>query len=125
MAIKVAEPEGIDTFAGTPAVEDTDPFFAPEPEPRVYDPTLDPGSPLWQPKKYFDLQPKVTIVMNRSRSDILSDSSGQKRIVVKVGINGYQIPITKGVPTRVPRDFALHLVDIGAATFFSEYEDAK
>ena len=126
MATKqVDAPEGIDTFAGTPDNDDIEAFFAPEPTPRVYDPTMDPGSPQWNPKKYFDLQPKVIIVMQKTRSDILSDSSGTRKIVRNISINGYKISITKGVPTRVPRDFALHLVDIGAATYFSDYAEAQ
>ncbi len=121
----VDAPEGVDAFARTQPIAENDPFFAPEPEPQTYEPTMDPGSPLWNPQKYFGAQEKITIILNKTRSDMLSDASGKKRIVMKVSINGYEIPIAKGIPTRVPKDFALHLVDIGAASFFSDYEDAQ
>lgn len=100
----VIEPEGIDSFAG--ATEDA--FFPDEVKERqpITDPAMDPSSDRWNPKKYFDAQPKVIIVIPRDVSDSLGDPSGTKRIEVPVGINGYTIKVAKGVPTRVPRDFA-------------------
>ncbi len=99
----VSEPEGIDTFAG-----DAEENFFPEPKTRepILDPTMDPGNPKWNPKKYFDAQPKVVIVIPRDASDSLTDPSGTARMEVPLGINGYTIRVAKGVPTRVPLDFA-------------------
>jgi hypothetical protein len=117
--INVAEPEGnYDAFAG-PDVDE------PQVREKITDPTLDPGDPRWNPKKYFDLQPKVVITVLRNQSDILSDPRNERDIILPVSINGYRLDIVKGQPTRVPRDFADHLVDIGAAYRDVQARDAR
>ncbi len=122
----VADPEAVLGLAGTD-IEDPI-FFDDEPVPvpvRVVptDPEMDVGSPRWSPKKYFGAQEKEVIVVKRTESDILGDPSGARRITIKPSINGYAIEIVKGVPTRVPRDFALHLVEIGAAYRYADIQE--
>lgn len=100
----VAEPEGTNSFAGP----DDEQFFGEVRERApITDPTMDPNHKDWNPKKYFDAQPKLLIVIPRDASDSLTDPSGTNEILVPLGINGYTINVKKGVPTRVPRDFAL------------------
>ncbi len=116
----LAEPEG-QYFAGTQDMPDNDFGFAEPIERKVIeDPTLDPGSPKWNPKKYFDNQPKEIIVLQRSESDILSDPTNKRKIIQPVSINGYTLRIQKGVPTKVPHDFAYYLVEIGAAVHYGD-----
>lgn len=104
---KVAEPE-VASFAGT---EDAEEFFTePLPRPKPSDPTMDPGDPRWNPQKYFAAQPQEIVVVSRDQSDVLGDPTGSKVIKQPVSINGYLLNITKGVPTRVPRDFAEQIV---------------
>lgn len=120
----MAEPEG--TFAGTQVDNPDDEFGFLQPVERkpIEDPTMDPGKPQWNPKKYFDAQPKYIVVIRRNESDILGDPSGKKPIFCDVGINGYFIKVQKDVPTRVPRDFALQILDAGAGTIVSEIPEA-
>lgn len=117
----LAEPEE-SYFAGTQADSPDGDFGFLEPVERkpITDPTMDPGDPRWLPKKYFDAQEKIIIVLNKNESDILSDPKGTRKIVQPVSINGYTLRIQKGVPTKVPRDFAAYLVEIGAASHFGE-----
>ena len=118
---QVAEPEGtFDAFAGTPDLPDFEPEQVRE---KISDPRMDPGHAKWMPKEYFARQPKVTITIMRTESDILSDPRGERVITVPVSINGYRLDIKKGVATRVPKDFADHLVDIGAAVRQSDIEE--
>jgi hypothetical protein len=86
---------------------------------------MDPSNPKWNPKRYFSRQPKVTITIARTESDVLSDPRHERKITVPVSINGYRLDIEKGVPTRVPEDFARHLVDIGAAYRQADAVEAK
>lgn len=126
----VAAPEGVNTLAGSTDEDFENGFGDAEEEAQERelarraelfgkDPTMDPGSPRWNPKKYFARQEKVVITIIKNESDILADPSGQRPVMVPVSINGYRLDIQKGVPTRVPKDFADHLIDIGAA-----YRDA-
>lgn len=103
----LAEPEGVDTFSGT---EDED--FIPTPIVRqpIADPQMDPAHISWNPKKYFGAQDKEIILIQRDTSDMLGDPTGTKTITVPVSINGYRLTIQKGIPTRVPKDFADMLV---------------
>lgn len=105
----VQEPEGTNIFAG--ASEEESFFPIPAAKKDLSDPTMDPSSPKWNPKKYFDAQPKVIIVIPKDATDLLTDPSGKTPVRVPLGINGYTIWVTKGVPTRVPRDFALLFED--------------
>lgn len=118
----VADPED-ETFAGT---EIDDPFFD-DPIPVVKAPVapdMNPAHIKWNPKKYFAAQPKDIIVVKRNESDVLSDPTGHLIMEIPVSINGYTIKVKKGVPTRVPRDFALMLVDIGAAYRYADIPEA-
>jgi hypothetical protein len=47
--------------------------------------------------------------------DLLNDPKGEKRFFQSCSINGYRLEIEKGVPTRVPRDFALMLAEYDVA----------
>jgi hypothetical protein len=120
----IAAPDGFDAFAGTDDIpDDVENFLPPVPERRkIEDPTMDPGSPRWNPRKYFSVQPKVTVVIPRSTSDVLGDPSRSKPVIVPVGINGFSIQIEKDRPTNVPQDFADHIVAIGAG-YVSERPD--
>ena len=116
----IQEPEG--TYA--PQTDEAFPFDGPVERKKITDPTLDPGSDRWMPKKYFGLQPKVVVVLQRNSSDVLGDPENRKNEKVPVSINGYTLLLPKGVPTRVPRDFASHLVSIGAAYVYESIGDA-
>lgn len=120
---QLAEPEGTDAFAGT---EDIEEFFpqVPQAQEKPADPTLDPSSPKWNPKRYFAAQPKLIVTVHKNESDFLSDPSGQKPAIQPFSINGYRLDIVKGVPTRVPRDFALLIQDIGAGYIHHDIADA-
>lgn len=115
----IAEPEELE-FAGT---------YVDEPEPVIddtpYDPTMDPSNPAWEPKKYFAAQPKEIVILNYNDSDLLGDPTRKKKIEQVVSINGYTLKLIKGRPTKVPRDFALLLLDIGAASLFTSALDAE
>lgn len=103
----VADPEA-DSFAG-PDTEDPFDFVETPVEVRAetpYDPTMDPGNQRWDPKRYFGAQPKVTVIVPRSQSDILSDPQGDREITMPLSINGYRIEVPKGRAIRLPRDFA-------------------
>lgn len=112
-----ADPEVVD-FAGTEIEDPTPVVKAP------VAPDMDPADPRWNPKKYFGAQPKEIIIIRKTESDILSDRGGNLRIEIPVSINGYTLKVVKGVPTRVPRDFAAHLVDIGAAYRYGDIPEA-
>lgn len=120
-----AEPE-VQPFAGPEIAE---PTFLDDLPPltrqKPLDPEMDPGDRRWNPKKYFGAQPKEIVVVKRTNSDVLTDPTDEHPIDIPVSINGYQIIIRKGVPTRVPRDFATHLVDIGAAYRYSSLPEVE
>lgn len=118
----LAEPEGVDTLAGPEELFFSEPVVE---KPKPVDPQMDPGSRSWNPRKYFGAQPKVVVMIPKSDSDMLSNPNSNAPIVVPVSINGYRLDITKGVATRVPRDFALHIVDIGAGVIYSEIAEAR
>jgi hypothetical protein len=121
----VQEPEGFDSLAGVTDDNFDGPFFVEQPQPRVFEsPDMDPGSKYWNPRKYFAAQPKVTVVVDRTDSDILSDPRNENKVTVPVSINGYTLNIIKGKPVNVPLDFALHIVDIGAGHRYGDIEDA-
>lgn len=118
-----------DIFAGPDSEDTTDlieelDFSEPTVRETPSDPTMDPASPRWNPRKYFGAQSKEIIVILRTESDILSDPRGQTRQEVPVSINGYTLMIAKGVPTKVPKDFASHLINIGAAYSYSNIPEA-
>lgn len=117
----LSEPEGIDTLAGPE--ED----FFPEivERPVQTDPELIPGTPQWKPKRFFGLQQKFIVLIPKNDSDMLSDPSGRAVIKVPVSIQGYRLDITKGVPTKVPQDFAEHIVRIGAGIMYSTVTEAQ
>lgn len=120
--VVLAEPEAF-VFTGPQDDEPSADYGFNEPPPervKPTDPTMDPGDNRWNPKKYFDAQPKEIIQIVRTESDILHDPSGKIPQFVPVSINGYVLNIQKGVPTRVPRDFALLLIDSGAAMNYAE-----
>lgn len=117
----IADPIGESAFTGTDEVDNFFPALT-ERAP-IEDPTMDPGSPRWQPRKYFAAQPKITIVMPRDASDLLGDPSRKIPVKVPVSINGFKLMIQKDKPTAVPRDFALHIVDIKAGYMYGDVED--
>lgn len=123
-ANKLAEPEGFDSLAGTQDISD-DFLSTPEEKPAVKDPSMDPGSPLWNPRKYFNAQPKVVVTVKKTALDLLNDPKGDKRFFQSCSINGYRLEIEKGVPTRVPRDFALMLADHDVAHVEGSIADAR
>lgn len=107
----LAEPEGFDSLAGP---QDGNFFDLPEAiAKQIEDPTMDPASDRWNPRKYFGAQPKVVVTILKDESDMLSDPNGKKRVVVPYSINGYVIEVVKGAPTRVPRDFAKLIIEQG------------
>jgi len=113
-AKQLAEPEGFDSLAGTQDISDD--FLAiPEAKPVEKDPTMDPASPQWNPRKYFGAQPKMVVTVKKTAQDLLNDPKGEERFFQSCSINGYRLEIEKGVPTRVPRDFALMLAEYDVA----------
>jgi hypothetical protein len=113
----VADPQEVDFVAGTDATET-------EVRVKPTDPTMDPESPRWEPRKFFAAQEKEIIVVMRTASDQLDDPTNVKVLKLPVSINGYQLNVIKGRPTRVPKDFATHLIDIGAAYAYSSAIEA-
>lgn len=103
-------PEGID-FAGTEEV-----LFEAEPA-RPATPEMDPASPKWNPKKYFELQEKVAVIVRKTAADLLADPTQSTKQMIRVSINGYGFDVEKGKMIWLPRDFADHLVDIKAADY--------
>ncbi len=118
----VADPEGFDSLAGT---QDGDFFDLPqEVVKQIKDPEMDPGNPRWNPRKYFAAQPKVVVTVKKTATDLLNDPKGNKRFFQTCSINGYRLDIEKGVPTRVPRDFALLLAEGDIAYIEGNIADA-
>lgn len=108
--------EGIDVLSGP----EEDFFTPPVVEVKPVDPEMESGNPRWNPRKYFGAQKQVLVLIQKDTSDLFSDPSGKNPVIVPVSINGFRINVQKGVPTRVPEDFARHLVDIGAAIQYAE-----
>lgn len=125
MANKVTEPEEL-LLPGSTDDDFDGPFLEAVPAPRVFEsPDMDPGHRMWNPRKYFAAQPKVTIVIERNDSDILADPHNKNETKIPVSINGYTLNIVKGKPVRVPRDFALHIIDIKAGFAYDSIPDAE
>lgn len=83
----------------------TDPEIVPDPE-------ITPGEEnrLFNPKKYYALQPQITVIMKRDESDVIKDPDNSVLVIHEEGINGYKIPLRMGYANTVPLDFATQLI---------------
>ena len=85
------------------------------------DPTLDPGSPKFNANKFWPLQEKVLVIV---QADPFHRGPVE---VLNPGINGYNIKVTVGTPTIVPRQFGEQLLGTGRASLveLGDVQEAK
>ena len=97
------------------------------PEVPVYSAELDPGSPSWQPKKYFDMQPRVRVRNERDLADLYRDPSHKIKNTMKESINGYELPFYPGEINEMPFDFADQMVWYGHAVpvDYNDFQKAR